>query len=288
MDAVIEQDAREFGLHVQQGGWRLGLLVARNVEKGKTGGVGGGAISTENALKVTATDFAGEASTSAARVLRFLKAWDKAAAAGHVPYAANLSPGSEVELNAEKLPGWEDFYTATDGKKNTASTKLVVEGIETATPEKLDKIVAQLPTKTKAKLAQKVLADEDAADEAMSDAKTRHAARAADERVTNANKGQFDSEHKAKSSQKTQDEIDNESITRLFARSGKIIDAWRNFGRLWADLYPRLSDSAQEDAVSLLNQVAMEASEIESALRGEDMDTVISAILKTERSTEGR
>lgn len=35
----VEQDAREFGRTISQGGWRLGLLVARNVSKGVgTGG----------------------------------------------------------------------------------------------------------------------------------------------------------------------------------------------------------------------------------------------------------
>ena len=27
----IDNDAREFGQHLKQGGWRLGLLVARNM-----------------------------------------------------------------------------------------------------------------------------------------------------------------------------------------------------------------------------------------------------------------
>jgi hypothetical protein len=35
MEPTTELDAREFGIHVRQGGWRLGLLVARNVEPRK-------------------------------------------------------------------------------------------------------------------------------------------------------------------------------------------------------------------------------------------------------------
>ena len=33
--AAIELDAHEFGLHLKQGGWRLGLLVARDVNRGR-------------------------------------------------------------------------------------------------------------------------------------------------------------------------------------------------------------------------------------------------------------
>jgi hypothetical protein len=29
----LDNDAREFGQHFKQGGWRLGLLVARNVKQ---------------------------------------------------------------------------------------------------------------------------------------------------------------------------------------------------------------------------------------------------------------
>ena len=60
---LTELDASEFGNHVRQGGWRLGLLVARNVEKGK--GNGGDRRSdqfpnreTETGGKVNALTFA--------------------------------------------------------------------------------------------------------------------------------------------------------------------------------------------------------------------------------------
>jgi short subunit dehydrogenase-like uncharacterized protein len=36
--STIDDDAREYGEHVKHGGWRLALLVARNVEKRSQGG----------------------------------------------------------------------------------------------------------------------------------------------------------------------------------------------------------------------------------------------------------
>lgn len=36
-ESTVDSDAREFGQHFRQGGWRLGLLVARNVKPGKAG-----------------------------------------------------------------------------------------------------------------------------------------------------------------------------------------------------------------------------------------------------------
>lgn len=108
---TTEIDAREFGLHVQQGGWRLGLLVARNVERGKPGRPPR-IVSTETNSKVSATVFAKLAKTTNDRVLRYLDAWERAADAGHVPHAADLSPGSELELDAERLPQWSSFYNA--------------------------------------------------------------------------------------------------------------------------------------------------------------------------------
>jgi hypothetical protein len=75
----VQQDAREFGLHVRQGGWRLGLLVARNVEKGKGEGGGGTDGShrrdRDSDEKVSARKFASVAGTSHDRVLRYLDAW---------------------------------------------------------------------------------------------------------------------------------------------------------------------------------------------------------------------
>lgn len=111
---TTEADAKEFGLHVKQGGWRLGLLVARNVEKGA--GEGGDPHRNDRyGAKVSAQQFGRDSSTSAPRILRYLAAWEKAAAAGHVPHAADLTPGEDVDLDVEALPSWNEFYTGAAG-----------------------------------------------------------------------------------------------------------------------------------------------------------------------------
>jgi hypothetical protein len=112
MDPAVEQDAHEFGLHDKQGRWRLGLLVARNVEKG----LGDRSLSRrdrDTKGKVSARGFARAAKTSPDRVLRYLEAWERAADEGVVPHAADLSPGKEVDLDVEMLPDWEHYYDGT-------------------------------------------------------------------------------------------------------------------------------------------------------------------------------
>ncbi|MCX5045500.1 hypothetical protein OG921_20240 [Aldersonia sp. NBC_00410] len=55
----MDDDAREFGQHFKQGGWRLGLLVARNVEHGGAGGRPAENRSLENGSgKVSMSQFA--------------------------------------------------------------------------------------------------------------------------------------------------------------------------------------------------------------------------------------
>lgn len=101
----LARDAAEFGLHVTQGGWRLGLLVARNVV------VSPGRVSAESlAPKTNATRYARLAGTSNDRVLRYLNAWEQAADDGLVPHAAALTPGAEIDLDADRLPAWSTYY----------------------------------------------------------------------------------------------------------------------------------------------------------------------------------
>lgn len=81
--SLVEKDAREFGQHVKLGGWRLGLLVARNVEKGSGDGVNAAyreGVTTVTPSKVSARRFAETAGVSAPKVLRYLDAWNRAAA----------------------------------------------------------------------------------------------------------------------------------------------------------------------------------------------------------------
>lgn len=136
----LNADAREFGLHVKQGGWRLGLLVARNVEKAPAGKRRGSDSNRNQNGKVNATEFGHLANVSAAKVLRYLKAWEGAADEGRVAHAVELQPGMEANINADKLPPWSDFYdaSATGGRPRDDIRKTIND------PETRPKVVAQI------------------------------------------------------------------------------------------------------------------------------------------------
>lgn len=120
----IARDARVFGAYDRNGGWVFGLLVARNVQPGtverrpsETWGVGDG-----DAEKVSASRFAEMAGTSAARVMRFYRAWERAAADSKVPSFKKLTPGQEIDLPDANL--WGDYFTvyeqSTDRRERIA------------------------------------------------------------------------------------------------------------------------------------------------------------------------
>lgn len=130
MNDSIKQDAKEFGQHVRMGGWRLGLLVARNVKPG-TGGPRTGTNTPVS--KITARQFAEEANIgipkgtktrpnldriSHERVIAYLTGWETAAEAGHVPHAADLAPTEEPSIDWASLPEWGDFYPPITGGYN--------------------------------------------------------------------------------------------------------------------------------------------------------------------------
>lgn len=118
-------DAQEYGLHVRGGDWRLGLLVARNVEKGdgrenlKRGKTPANPRLTDPGVgKVSIAAFAKLAKVSQERISNHLEMWEKAAKAGHVPHAVLLGPGDEVKLpDPEKHPT-SDYYTSVRGGFN--------------------------------------------------------------------------------------------------------------------------------------------------------------------------
>jgi hypothetical protein len=139
MEPAVEMDAREFAVWSKSGEWRLGLLVARNVEPSQ--GKRTDLFQLKKVEKVSASEFAKVAGTSAARVLRYLDAWDRAAAAGYVPHSTTLSPGDEVDLDADRLPPWQNYYTTVVRAKATTSASSTVrrepanlEGLSTYDP----------------------------------------------------------------------------------------------------------------------------------------------------------
>lgn len=118
MNAAIEADAREFGLHDRQGPWRLGLLVARNVAKRPVGKPPANVSRETYGGKVSASEFAHVSGTTTKRVLLHLKAWDKAAREGWVPHSSQLSPGQELgTLLVDRLPDWSQFYESPKRKE---------------------------------------------------------------------------------------------------------------------------------------------------------------------------
>lgn len=98
----VELDAREFGEHIRNGGWRLGLLVARSVQTG----VGQGRpskTSQESCSKMSARAFSKLAKMSSGgnTAKKFLDAWNMAAADGHVPPSDDMTPGQEFDFDSE-------------------------------------------------------------------------------------------------------------------------------------------------------------------------------------------
>ena len=119
-----EDDAREFALHIKQGDWRLGLLVARNIAPKVWG--------TAPAGRVSAATFAKVGGTTGGRVMRYFDAWEKAADDGHVAHAVELRPGAEANVKAEKLPPWSDYYSTESARPSDNLRALRTDPIKVA------------------------------------------------------------------------------------------------------------------------------------------------------------
>lgn len=186
-DTPLSRDAEEFGIYARSGGWRLGLLVARNVER-NTGT--GRSVATTTLGKVSARAFAEQSGTSADRVLRYLDAWDRAAEAGHVPPAADLRPGIEFDLPAQETVRWADFYDA-GRSSNEASVKRSLPALGRAAeadPEfaeqAAEKAAEGMTPAAKARLAAGLLSDDDVAEALSQDARSESAVRAATKNIS--------------------------------------------------------------------------------------------------------
>ena len=86
----ISCDARDFGAYARTGGWTFALKVARSVRPGGQ--------SADETPKVSAREFAELAGCSPERVMRYYKAWDRAADDGLVPHFEILVPGQDIDL----------------------------------------------------------------------------------------------------------------------------------------------------------------------------------------------
>jgi hypothetical protein len=101
-ERIIRRNAREFGAHFKQGGWRLGFLVARSTKSGKPGRPSKASENPSPEMdsdgKVSFTEFAKLAGVAQSHVSYHYMAWNLAAGDGLYPPAEQLSPGSSDGL----------------------------------------------------------------------------------------------------------------------------------------------------------------------------------------------
>ncbi|MEU6370577.1 hypothetical protein ABZ876_33855 [Streptomyces sp. NPDC046931] len=111
---AVARDAREFGVYARTGGWTFALKVARSV---RPGGQPAG-----ETPKISAKRFAELAGCSAERIMRYYKAWDKAADDGLVPHFEILVPGQDIELPDSDV--WLSYYTARSSASSERGTAI--------------------------------------------------------------------------------------------------------------------------------------------------------------------
>lgn len=189
----IDQDAAEFGVHIKAGGWRLGLLVARNVQPGTGEGRPPRNRETLTVVKVSAAEFARLAGTSVPRTLRYFDAWERAADVGLVPHAATLAPGDDVEWDEEfnTVNPWTNFYSSgkttvdTIRQNKPAMRQAIAENPEFAEAA-AEALAETAPAATKRETFKRLAADPDVgghdrtrfeAETTMRDAATTNVAR---------------------------------------------------------------------------------------------------------------
>ena len=110
----VERDARDFGAYARTGGWAFGLKVARSVRPGGQ--------SADETPKVSAKDFAELAGCSPERVMRYYKAWDRAADDGLVPHFEILLPSEDIELPDAEV--WSSYYVSRSSAASERGTAI--------------------------------------------------------------------------------------------------------------------------------------------------------------------
>jgi hypothetical protein len=141
-----QDNAREFAALDKGEGWPFAVLVACSVEKGTSAHR---PASIDAGEKVSARMFAETASTGDSRVRRYLDAWDKAAAAGLVLPAAELSP-ADVGIPLPEAD-FGDFYTAAlSGGRQYGN---VAEAVRTIEKRGVEAIVEALTPEQRVEIA---------------------------------------------------------------------------------------------------------------------------------------
>ncbi|MEV6836656.1 hypothetical protein AB0N17_19425 [Streptomyces sp. NPDC051133] len=111
---LVARDAREFGVYARTGGWAFALMVARSVRPGGQ--------SAGETPKVSAKEFAQLAECSPERVMRYYKAWDRAADDGLVPHFETLEPGQRVDLPDADV--WLSYYVSRSSATSERGTAI--------------------------------------------------------------------------------------------------------------------------------------------------------------------
>ncbi|MFF1674993.1 hypothetical protein ACFVYG_02955 [Streptomyces sp. NPDC058256] len=114
LDPEVSRDARDFGAYARTGGWSFALKVARSVRPGGQ--------SADETPKISAKDFAELAGCSPERVMRYYKAWDKAADDGLVPQFEGLAPGQDIELPDAEV--WHTYYVSRSSAASERGTAI--------------------------------------------------------------------------------------------------------------------------------------------------------------------
>lgn len=252
----INQDAIEFGLHMKQGGWRLGLLVARNVV------VAPGRIAPETlAPKVNATEFARRAGTSNDRVIRHYAAWERAANAGLVPHAADLQPGGTVDLDVERLPSWGPIYNAPLERRTpqprpirTPPAPVVITHTAASSAPPASEPVAALPD----------------IDDVVEDAPRRM-----NEALDAIRDEDYDAEAAATARDAEWSDDVRYAVNAIMGHARRLADAARD--PEWVN--PQQRERAAEDMVKLSKQFAMIADIVTDPSKGTMTDADLSALL---------
>ncbi|CAL9528902.1 hypothetical protein [Streptomyces sp. enrichment culture] len=159
----VAQDAKQFGAYARAGGWIFGLMVARSVRPGNSRqAVNDDSAEQGGSRKVTAGKFAIMAGTGVPRVMRFYKAWERAAEAGVVPGFDSLTPGVSVDLPDPEL--WAEYFTTYE--RNSDRRESIAQQAEIAGSSYAEALkVAERPGALRTAI--------------LGDAKTAEAARAA-------------------------------------------------------------------------------------------------------------
>lgn len=269
-------DALDYGRHVKQGGWRLGLLVARNVEKGK--GHGGDRKSDQRHdrdvdPKVSAQEFGRLSGTSANRVLRHLEAWEAASAAGHVPTSAELEPGQEIELDVETLPEWGDFYSPVTGGRNTKEDR-------PATKAEATSVIARLPEAERAEVVAEAVAGSSAAAEAVAEHPVASA------RVTVAKTKQSEKAVRENRADNFEEEKDSSgwAVIKIGARANEVRTSVRMIVRDFEDAIAANegNDELREILAGRITKLKADVILALDALVGDGVDEAISKMLEGE------